>query len=62
MFRIKELGTKTFVDCETINEAIEMAIEHADYSKKSMEIREIKGNRKYFVLGVTPFKKNRFVR
>lgn len=61
MFRVKELGSKLFVDVETLNEAIEMAIEHADCSKKHMEIRRIKGDRTYFLLGITPYKKNRFV-
>ena len=61
IFRVYVLGNRNlFVETDDINDAINMAIEHANSSKNSMEIREVKGKKTYFVIGITPYKKHRF--
>lgn len=61
MFRVSFIDDKKeFAEFDNINTAINVAIEQADLYHRSMEIRKVIGKRTYFVIGVTPYKNNRF--
>ncbi len=61
-YLVRDLSHTMADTTETFNDAVNRAIEIADKYHYGMEISEIKGNRKYFICGVTWVKDHRFVR
>lgn len=62
-YRVKAYdGTQTFVDCDDLNDAMEMALEHSMERKVNVSIHIVKNGRKHYLLTVTPNRKERFKR
>ena len=61
-YLIRDLSRTWGDTAETFNDAVNRAIEVADKNHWDMDICELKGNRKYYICGVSWVKSCRFVR